>query len=135
MKKLLLVLLAGVFTACEFYTIEERVDPRDRVTGAFSVEEYSATYHSTTAYTVWISKSGYYSNDIMIDNFYGADIRLRAEVNGNRILIPWQEFDGYEVEGVGTIAGDLITFSYKVRDTYSHPIVTDFCDSEMWRDF
>ncbi len=132
----MLVLFAGVIlTACEFYEVEERVDPRDSVTGAFTVEEYSETYNSTTEFTVWISKSGYNSTEIMIDNFYGADIRVRADVNGNKIFVPWQSFDGYEVEGVGTISGDLIRFNYKVKDTYTHPSPTDYCDTEMWRDY
>jgi hypothetical protein len=132
MKNALFLSLALLATACEVVVVEPRYDERERVTGSYQVDEYSETYNSSFHYRLQISKSGS-SNDIYLDNFYDADLLVRGELVGNKIVIPWQLRDGYEIEGVGTVYGNSITFSYTVKDTYND-IPTDFCETEAWRD-
>ena len=131
MKKLIYLFLLVGLTSCEFYYLEPRYNERDRILGQYDIEEYSETYNDYTHYTIWIERSTQYSNQIFIDNFYGSDLRVRATVNYDKITIHRQVIDGYEIEGVGTIFGDEIQFSYSVRDIYSGTR-TDFCEATAW---
>ncbi len=119
-------------TSCDVYYLEPRVDERDEIVGQYDIEEFSATYNDVTRYTFRIEKSGYSGNDIFIKNFYGVGIRVYATLLFDRIDIPRQVVDGYEVEGVGTIFRDEISFNYRVRDTYSNNRA-DFCETTAWR--
>jgi hypothetical protein len=133
MKKVILfaALIIGL-SSCEFYYLEPRIDERDRLVGRYSIEEYSETYNDITHYTISIHRSGYRSNEVVIDNFYGVDLRIYATVSYDKITIYRQVVNGYEVEGVGTIYGDEISFHYHVKDRYTNSR-TDYCESSAWR--
>ncbi|HEU5289919.1 MAG TPA: hypothetical protein VFU05_04695 [Cyclobacteriaceae bacterium] len=131
MKKLLYLLLLVGLSSCEFYYLEPRISERDRIIGQYEIEEYSETYNDYTHYTIWIDKSTTYSNQIYIDNFYGSDLRVRASISYDKITIQRQVVNGFEIEGVGTVYGNEIQFSYSVRDIYSGTR-TDFCEATAW---
>lgn len=122
--------MALVLGSCELVVIEPVYDPRNQRTGSYEVEEYSETGNSTYRYSMRLSKAGNY--ELWLNNFYDAGIQVRAELNGDKIFIPWQMHDGYEIEGVGTFYGDNLSLSYKVRDTYNQ-YRSDFCKAEAWR--
>ena len=132
MKRLLLILIVAVLVAsCNYYDVEPRYDARDKVVGSYDVEEYSETYNHYTTYSMYISKSRY-TREIYIDNFYAAEIRVYAYLDYDRITIPYQIIDGYEVEGAGTVYGSSISMHYRVKDTYTNSN-TDFCETDAWR--
>ncbi|MBA4058632.1 MAG: hypothetical protein C0490_28205 [Marivirga sp.] len=132
MKRMLLVVaLLLLLSACDVYVVEPRYDPRDKVIGQYDVEEYSETYNDLTYYSFYITKSGY-SREIRIDNFYASDIRVYAYLDYDKVTIPYQVVDGYEIEGVGTAYGSYIKLSYRVKDVYSNSY-TDFCETEATR--
>ncbi len=131
MKTFMLILFAGfLMTSCYIDSVEPRYDSRDRVVGRYDVEEYSRTFDDYTYYTIHISKSGPY-NEIYLDNFYAADIGVYANVKGDRITIPYQVVNGYEIEGAGNVYGSTIDFTYSVYDRYgnSHK---DFCETHAY---
>lgn len=131
MKRLLpIVLIALVAVSCDYYD-EPRYDSRDRIVGRYDVEEYSETYNQYTDYSIYILKSGH-SREIYIDNFYAADLRVYAYLDYDRITIPYQIVNGYEVEGSGTVYASSISMHYRVKDTYSASY-SDFCQTEAWR--
>jgi hypothetical protein len=135
MKRLLpIVLFALTATACNLYVVEPQIDRRDRVVGYYIVDEYSHTYNDNSVYSVRISKSGISYDAVNIDNFYASGVRVKAYLNYDRITIPYQVVDGFEIEGVGTIFGDGISLTYKVTDLYKLT-PTDFCDSEARFDY
>jgi len=132
MKKLLALSMALIsLSACEVYTIEPVPihDDRNLITGRYAMDEYSKTYDDYLSYTIGISKASGTGNLVFINNFYNADIVISAYVNGYKISIPYQVVDGYEIEGVGTISGGNIDFSYRVRDTYNDNVY-DYCDTD-----
>ncbi len=134
MKRLLPLLLVGLLSACDFYYVEPRYDSRDRMVGYYDVEEYSETYNDHVYYTLQVTKSSYTSGEIYLHNFYGADIRVLAYVDYDKITIPFQVVDGYEIEGVGTFRVEDLSLSYRVKDRYSNSR-TDFCETMAWRDY
>jgi hypothetical protein len=114
--------------------IEPVYDGRDEITGYYDLEEYSRTYNDVTHYTVLVSKSAEDNDEIRFSNFYASDISVYAYVNRDRITIPYQIVDGYEIEGVGTIYSDAsMDLDYTVRDQYSNA-KTDFCDTKARRE-
>ena len=68
------------------------------------------------------------NNEIYLNNFYAAGISVRATLDYNQIYIPFQVLDGYEVEGTGTVYGNEINFTYRVKDLYSNSYA-DFCET------
>ena len=129
--KVVLFALMVVFTSCDIMIVEPIYDDRDRVTGSYQIEEHSQTYNDYTRFSIYIRKSGSYDG-VIIENFYHANVNVRATVASDKIYISRQIVDGYEIEGVGTFYGDEIQFSYKVRDTYSYNKPTDFCNATAW---
>jgi hypothetical protein len=128
MKSLItLFFTALIFTSCIVETVEPRYDSRDRIVGYYDVEEYSETYNGYTYYSLRIYKS-HYAKEIYLDNFYAAEISIYASVDYDKITIPYQFVEGYEVEGVGTIIGNEIEFSYRVKDRYNNTR-SDFCET------
>ena len=130
MKKLIYLFLLIGLSSCEFYYVEPVYSERDRIIGNYNVEEYSETFRDYTNYSIDIIGSRGY-DEIVIDNFYGAGIRVRATIAYDKITIHRQTVDGYEIEGVGNVYGDEISFSYSVRDVYSGSR-TDFCEATAW---
>ena len=132
MKRLLpVVIVALIVASCDYYDSEPRYDARDKVVGRYDVEEYSETYNQITSYTIYVRKTGY-SREIYIDNFYASNIRVYAYLDYDRITIPYQITDGYEVEGAGTVFGSSINMHYRVKDTYANSY-SDFCETNAWR--
>ena len=131
--KRLLWFFPGLFalSSCEVTVIEPRYDNRDRMVGYYDVEEYSNTYNDYTYYSTQLSKSGYDGNEITLSNFYSVDISIYAYVNNDKITIPFQVVDGYEVEGVGIFKGSGFDLNYSVKDTYTNSR-TDFCETKAW---
>ena len=120
-----------VLTSCDLIIVEPIYNDRDRVTGSYQIEEQSQTYNDYKRFSIYIRKSGIY-DDVIIENFYDADVNVRATVVSDKIYISRQIVNGYEIEGVGTFYQDEIQFSYKVRDTYSYKKPTDFCNATAW---
>ena len=125
--------MVGLLSACTFYDYETEIDERDRVIGNYEVEEYSETYDDLTYYSMYITKSRY-REEIYLNNFYAADLRVLAILEYNRITIPFQVVDGYEIEGVGTVYGNELDLNYSVRDRYSDA-PTDFCETQAWFEY
>lgn len=125
MKTYFIVLASVVFSACEIIVVDPNYDRRQRVLGNYDVTEYSETYNRTYYYGFRIDPS-YESDGVVISNFYDVDISVYAYVDYNKLTIPSQVVEGFEVQGVGTIRGDKITLSYHVTDLYKHSY-TDFC--------
>lgn len=123
-----------VLVSCDVYYVEPVVpvyDDRDQFVGTYDVSEYSATYDEHWEYGVSIYKR---SGEIVIDNFYNSGLRVYGNVNGNTVRIPWQNVDGYEIQGDGYITdGSKLVLSYKVRDTYTQGSAWDFCDATGWK--
>lgn len=119
--------------SCDFYYHDPVYDSRDRIIGRYEMEEFSETFNDHTHYDIWIDRSGSYDG-IWIDNFYGVNIRVRATYSYDKIIIKRQIVNGYEVEGVGTVYGSRIAFSYRVKDLYkTYP--TDFLDGTAYKDY
>jgi hypothetical protein len=135
MKRLIVFVLPLVFlSACDINIIEPRYDSRDNVIGYYDVEEYSETYNDMTYYSLRISKSTHSNREIYLHNFYAIDIRVYATLDYDKIRIPYQVVDGYEVEGVGTLNGSELTLSYRIKDLRSYTS-SDFCESVARRDY
>jgi hypothetical protein len=134
MKALIFAMVSALMLTSCFYeeSVNTSYDYRDNVVGYYEVEEYSQTFNDKTYYDIDISRSGY-SDEVWIDNFYAADISIKAIINYDRIRIPFQTVDGYEIEGSGIVRGNRIDFTYSVRDKYSHS-ATDFCETTAWLD-
>lgn len=128
--KILLLAMVLFLTSCEII-IEPVIDDRDRLVGSYQVEEYSQTFNDYGKFTIRIRKAPGYNSDVIVENFYNANLNVRAEVINDKIYISKQYVDGYEIEGVGTIYFDEIRFSYRVRDTYYYK-PTDFCEATAW---
>ena len=135
MKKLIPILAVILFFGCEVYIVEEpiRWDDRDEFVGAYSVEDYSQTTEQLYTYEIYITKSCCSSQEIYIDNFYGVDIEVVGEVYGNKVTIPRQLINDYEIEGTGKIVNSTLHLSYIVRDYYEMPVFTDFVSSTGWK--
>lgn len=134
MKRLFFFALLVGLSGCEFYYHDPVYDSRDRIIGRYDMEEYSETYNDITYYTMWIERSGSRSDAIWIDNFYAVGIRVKAYVSYDKITILRQVINGYEVEGVGTVYGSRISFSYRVKDMYNN-YRTDFLDGTAFKDY
>lgn len=126
-----IVLIAFVVSSCDVYVAEPRYDARDKVIGRYDVEEFSETFNQISAYSIYVRKSGY-NREIYIDNFYAANIRVYAYLDYDRITIPFQIVDGYEVEGAGTVYGSSLSMHYRVKDTFTNSYA-DFCETDAWR--
>jgi hypothetical protein len=132
MKALIFTMVSALMLTSCFVdeSIETRYDYRDKVVGYYEVEEYSQTFDDMTYYDIDISRSSH-RDEVWIDNFYAADISVYAIVTYDRIRIPFQIVDGYEIEGSGVVRGSKIDFTYSVKDRVSHT-VTDFCETTAW---
>jgi hypothetical protein len=132
MKKVIIAsLLLITLASCEFNYIEPRYDYRDRVTGSYDVEEYSETFNGYHYYSIHITKYSSSGSTVYLNNFYDADLSVYAYLDGDKLTIPLQAVDGFEIEGVGTLHSSDMSLNYRVKDLYSNTR-TDFC--ETWGD-
>jgi hypothetical protein len=132
MKRLIFFALLIGLSGCEFYYYDPVYDSRERILGRYDVEEYSETYNDYTTFSVWIERSNNYSDEVWIDNFYAVNISVRAVINHDKLTIPRQVVNGYEVEGVGTVYAASISLSYRVKDLYSNSR-TDFLEATAYK--
>ena len=131
MKNLLLFGTILFLGGCEIYLFEDPfVDERDLFVGNYQVEEYSQITEQHYTYSMTIRKSCCNSREIKISNFYGVGISVKAIVNNNRLTIPLQMVDGFEVDGTGKMSFGKLALTYVVRDLNGRPVFTDFFDAE-----
>ena len=130
MKAIVPLMLLITMSACNLYVVEPRYDYRDRITGHYSVDEYSQTYNDYAYYSIHVFR-GSGRDAIYIDNLYGTGLRVLAYVNYDHITIPFQVVSGFEFEGSGRIRGDVLDLNYSVYDRYAAGPV-DFLDAEAW---
>lgn len=131
MKKLIgFPSLVILLSSCVYYDVEPRYD-RDRFIGFYDVEEYSQTYGDMTYYEMRITRARH-THEVYLDNIYLEGLRVYAKVDYNRIRIPLQVVNGYEIEGSGNIHRNELRLDYRVTDLYSHD-PTDFCEVVAWR--
>lgn len=128
--KILTIALLAALTSCDFIIVEPAYDYSDRIVGSYKVEEYSQTYNDYTHYSIYIRKS--FRDQVIIEDLYVNGLDVRAEVDYDKIYINRQVINGYEIEGVGTVYGDEIDFTFKVRDLYSSNKPVDFCTATAW---
>lgn len=133
MKTLVFISAILLLASCDVYYVDPVpvYDPRDQFVGTYDISEYSSTYDEYFEYGVSIYKSS--GGQVVIDNFYNSGLRAYANVNGSRVYIPWQNIDGYELQGEGYLAGTKLVINYKVRDTYTQNGAYDFCEATGWR--
>lgn len=126
-------MLVFVLSACEIH-IDERpnFDDRNKLVGNYRIEEYSDTFGEITEYSISIGKSRIDNKAIYISNFYGVGIEVKAEVRGNRIIIPYQVINGYEIDGEGWYDYGEIEFDYVVTDLQRHRLLSDYCSAVAW---
>lgn len=136
MKKLLLISIPIllILSSCEVVVVEEPIPQNNRALflGTFDVEEYSSTYDDFTYYYMRVVR-GEYSNEVFLTNFYGADIDVLAEIDGNYLYIPDQRINGYRIEGNGRVNGDKLTINFSVEDYYNHNTPINYCEIIGWR--
>jgi hypothetical protein len=127
----MLLLFTGCIVDLEFGDL---YDERNVYLGWYEVEEYSEASSTTFLYDITITKSRYDDNVVWIDNFYDANIRVFAEVNGYSLYIPAQRVDYFEIEGRGTMyGGDELSITYTVRENVIGPDYVDFLSSVAWK--
>jgi hypothetical protein len=128
-----LVILSVVLVSCVDYHEEVRYDFRDRVIGRYSVEEYSETFNEHVYYTMYVSKDYSSADGIYLEDFYADGIQVYAYMNNDRITIPFQISEGYEIEGHGTYYRGEFILDYSVRDRYSNA-PTDYCSTVAYEE-
>jgi hypothetical protein len=91
-----------------------------KLEGVWTCDETSEIFKSTTSvYSVTLSADPDNVNGIIIDNFYGIDVAVFADVAGMTLIIDDQTAEGgYEISGSGTISSNYeeINWSYTVDD-------------------
>lgn len=134
MKRSVQVLIVSfvLLQSCDYYTDDAYFDARNRITGVYQVDEYSQTFNGFIQYDIRILKSSN-RDRVLIENFYDAGITISAQFFNDKIIIPRQKREGFEVEGTGTVWGNRIDFTFSVRDTLHRTKPTDFCEAEAWR--
>lgn len=135
MKKLAFFLIVAVtLSSCMSYEeeIRPRYDNRDRFVGHFEVEEYSKTYREYVYYNIYISKNGYGGDEVLLRDFYAERTDFAGYVNGDRIDIPLQVSNGYELQGSGYIHAGQLYLDYRVYDVYGDSYV-DYCEAIAFR--
>ena len=134
MKRALPFIFLALLASCELYIYEEPVpwDDRDMFVGHYHMEEYSQTTGRIDTYNITVDKAWNRAHEVRIRNFYGIGLKVYGIVDGNRLTIPLQVVDGFEIEGTGRVVGDRLNLSFIARDLYDVPTYTDFVDAEGW---
>lgn len=120
-------LLIFSVTACTVDDNDPRYDERNRIVGDYDVEEYSQTFNDVTYYSIQVSKGTGY-DEIVIRDLYDEGLRVYAIVNYDRITIPFQVVNGYEIDGTATRYGSELHFDYRVKDRVNNAR-TDYCQT------
>ena len=93
------------------------IDVRDDFTGNWLCNETSAL-HSTSNYTVTISKSTADSSKILLANLYnlGNSFKTTATINGHSLSLPLQTVNNVNISGSGSLSGSTITIHFTAND-------------------
>jgi hypothetical protein len=127
MNKIAVFTLLIFSCACTIDNNDPRYDQRNDVVGYYDVEEYSQSYNDVTYYSMQISKGRSY-DEIVLRDLYADGLRVYAILNYDRITIPFQVVDGYEIDGTGTVYGSKINLDYRVKDRVNNAR-TDYCQT------
>ncbi len=123
-----LVLMAGMFSGCT----PDNGDERSRFLGRYEVEEYSqVTYARRPDYEVIIRRDRGTEDFVIISNFYNMDLDADARVDGQRMIIPSQTHNFYEIEGEGLLSGSVITLDYTVSSISDEDGFSDRLNAEF----
>jgi len=124
MKRLATISFGALMSSCTLI-VDPEFTPRNRISGTYTVREYSETYNKTFTYNLYVTSE--YDNSVQLENFYDVDITVTGHLYGDKITIDRQYVGSYEVEGTGTVQGSELQLTYSVRDSYGYR--TDFCNS------
>ncbi len=134
MKKLSYLFLLLALSGCEIYIFDdpgyETYDQREFFTGRYEVQEYSFTYENHYTYQMSISVVWNSPNEVALDGLYGLYQPVYAVVDYDKLTIPLQQQDDYEIEGTGKLRGSRLELNYVVRDLLQQPVVSDFLEAE-----
>ena len=130
----LLVILALGFSSCkkegcidamaENYDNEAKDDDgsctyaRTKFLGTYNVDQ-SCVFGGNDNFAMTVAE-GPNKNEIIINNFGGLDISIRAQVNGGNISFK-EENTGVTYEGTGYISGNTMTINYEACETFFYP--------------
>ncbi|MFP4064229.1 MAG: hypothetical protein ACLFN2_05495 [Bacteroidales bacterium] len=107
-------------------------DERSSFLGRYEVEEYSqVTYSQRPEYEVIIRADQGTEDFVIISNFYNMDFDAGARVDGQRLIIPSQVYNFYEVEGEGELRGSVITLHYTVSSVLEEGDFFDRLSAEL----
>lgn len=122
------VLMAVFFSGCT----SDSEDERSSFLGRYEVEEYSqVTYAQRPGYEVIIRSDQGTEEFVIISNFYNMDFDAEARVDGQRLIIPSQAHNFYEVEGEGVLRGSVITLHYTVSSVAGEGDFFDRLNAEL----
>jgi hypothetical protein len=118
----LIFLLSLVFTqSCEIASeLTGAAATIAKIEGEWSCDEQSEIYKATSeVYAVTISPDPDNSSGVIIDNFYGLNVSVKANATGMSLIIPNQTVEGdFVVSGSGTISSNYkrIDLNYTVDE-------------------
>lgn len=98
---------------------------RNDFTGRYDLTETSTTQGSTRNYEINIRRSNQGSDQVTIENFYGAGITINATLSNSRITIAQQESGDFIVEGIGSLSGSDLSLTYDVQSKGTS--IIDYC--------
>lgn len=92
-------------------------DDREKFIASWTCSEHSSINGNNPPFTVNI-KAGSGTDDVLIENFYGAGFQEKATayITVNDIDIFSQTYAGYTIKGNGSLSGNIITMNYTVND-------------------
>jgi|GEM_PF-1005916 len=118
---LIILLVAAAFQSCELADeLTGTAATIAKLEGEWTCDEQSEFYKSTAeVYAVTISADADNSSGVIIDNFYGLNVSVDANISGMSLIIPNQTVEGgFTVSGSGTISSNFekIDLNYTVDD-------------------
>ena len=117
---LALFLLLSLNTSCKKDEVSRNDFP-----GRYDLTENSATQGGTRNYEINIRRSSQGSDQVTIENFYGAGITVNATLSNTRITITEQESGNFIVEGIGSLNGSELSLTFDVESKGTS--IIDYC--------
>jgi hypothetical protein len=111
------LLSTGFLTSCS--EDDEAVNPQDKAAflGTYQVEDKNSEEDATFHFQLQITESSKGGNKVDLKNFRYINNGLNATIKGNKLNIS-QVFEDsdekVEVNGSGTLNGDVLNYSYKI---------------------
>ncbi len=135
LKNIVISFIVLTLTSCEEDLFFD--DPRERLTGEWTVEEDSEIFRKKNAnryYSVFITKDLVDSTAFYIEGFYELSGKVKIEMDGMDLSIPEQTIDGFTIEdGSGEVSADYssLTLYYYVSFAGDKDVVrADYFRSE-----